>query len=661
VKQQNKDLRHALALLRNNITRVAEVAGIAESMDIQAWGHMLDTKLLPRISPDFPLMAAVCGGGSSGKSTLFNSLAGEKISPVGGTAGMNRRVLVSLHPQIPGKKDFLSAMFDPFGCVPNRLNHAGELTEPGGPLYAATVKIPRRLVVMDTPDFDTGAGGTYTNRETTQQALQAADILIYIFTNSNYNNRDNTDFISKMLTGIGTRKCFLVYRTYPSFTEEEVLEHADVVARNLYGRKAEENILGIYRADEDNAVAAGERHMTLKPARKGDPGFLEALKRIEHVHLRQELVYSILQDVLGKASDVLKAAEGSTEELKLYLDALQTVQSHCVHQALHQFPMGLVLKRFMNLWYQSDPPFLKAMRRTGDIIELPLKMLMGAVKWLKQGKASIGEKESESREFVKKVEEDLLGAINSLYARATGSEISVLLPVKDPVARRMRESVDRIRQLKSGLGNGKNPRTELVEKQALLSISTEAHPAILRAQQALRQREWKSILSSILEKKEIIFIPTQEIDRELALIVRDFRKKITFWNRVGQTFSAILNVLPATAAITYVLHTGDPMGAAGIKIKLTGLFGLHDLYALIAIPATTGMKKADRKRMEAMLVPVAQTWLENKLRAVQQIFEKEMTGGMITAGKQSLDELKGLNKEIKADLEFCIKANVTEL
>ena len=95
------------------------------------------------------------------------------------------------------------------------------------------------LVLLDTPDFDTGARGSYTNREVTRKALEASDILIYIFTNSNYNNRDNMDFISRMLTGIGRRKCFLIYRVYPSFTEQEVQEHAMIVARGIYGDEAD--------------------------------------------------------------------------------------------------------------------------------------------------------------------------------------------------------------------------------------------------------------------------------------------------------------------------------------------------------------------------------------------------------------------------------------
>ena len=116
------------------------------------------------------------------------------------------------------------------------------------------------------------------------------------------------------------------------------------------------------------------------------------------------------------------------------------------------------------------------------------------------------------------------------------------------------------------------------------------------------------------------------MERDLAALADHLRQRMGVLDQLRQTFAALLNVIPATAAITYILHTGDPVGAVGIKVKLTGLLGLHDLYALIAIPATAGMKKADQRQLEQMLAPVAQTWLAHKLTAVQTLFEEQITG-----------------------------------
>ncbi|MBW1849706.1 MAG: hypothetical protein JRJ27_21880, partial [Deltaproteobacteria bacterium] len=250
-----QNITDALKMLRTSIPAIQDRLRLDRSKDVATWTKIVDGKLLIRLSSDFPIMGTICGGGSSGKSSLFNSMVGKRVSPVGGSAGLNRRVLVSVHREIFNRPNILSALFEPFGCLPDPLKDTKDLTVSGHPLYVLSDAVPQNLVLMDTPDFDTGAKGIYINRDVTLKALESSDILIYIFTNSNYNNRENTDFISEMLTGIGMRKCFLVYRVYPSFEEEEVREHAMTVARNLYGNEADRYVLGIYRADEDNSVA----------------------------------------------------------------------------------------------------------------------------------------------------------------------------------------------------------------------------------------------------------------------------------------------------------------------------------------------------------------------------------------------------------------------
>ncbi len=340
-----QNINDALKILRTSIPALQDRLRLDRNKDVATWTKMVDGKLLTRLSSDFPIMATICGGGSSGKSSLFNSMVGKRVSPVGGSAGLNRRVLVSAHQEIFNRPSILPALFEQFGCLPDPLKDKKDLTIPGQPLYVLSDDVPQNLVLMDTPDFDTGAKGTYVNRDIALKALESSDILIYVFTNSNYNNRENTDFISEMLTGIGMRKCFLVYRVYPSFEQEEVEEHAMTVARNLYGDKADRHVLGIYRADEDNSVAAGKRFMALRPVRKKDPSFVKALRDIDSIKLRLELLSSILKDVLVMAGDLLEYGRISRDELRLYLDTLQTAQSHCVHEALQHFPMDLVVKR----------------------------------------------------------------------------------------------------------------------------------------------------------------------------------------------------------------------------------------------------------------------------------------------------------------------------
>ena len=131
------------------------------------------------------------------------------------------------------------------------------------------------------------------------------------------------------------------------------------------------------------------------------------------------------------------------------------------------------------------------------------------------------------------------------------------------------------------------------------------------------------------------------------------RSRMGLLDQIRQTFAALLNVIPATAAITYILHTGDPVGAAGIKVKLTGIFGIKDLYALIAIPATAGMNRADRRQLEMLLGPVAATWLEHKLEAVQTLFEKQITGQMMAQARSAKEQAQILIPALESALSVC--------
>ena len=148
------------------------------------------------------------------------------------------------------------------------------------------------------------------------------------------------------------------------------------------------------------------------------------------------------------------------------------------------------------------------------------------------------------------------------------------------------------------------------------------------------------------------------MENDLKNLADHFRSKMNLWSKISQTFWAFMNVLPATVAITYVLSTGDPVGAAGIKVKLAGLFGAKDLYALFAIPATTGMKKADQKQLQIMLGPIVETWLRHKLKIVQNLFEEHITGGILRVADESIAEATQRINDIEDSLKICTKGAV---
>lgn len=650
----NTVLYDTLKQLREDLPRLADDLKLGMDAEISYWNDIVDAKLLSRLAPDFPVVAAICGGGSSGKSTLFNSMAEAHISPTGGRAGINRRVLFSIPARRAAQTDFLADLARPFKDVPEPLENKEELSQPGKPLYVFHQSDLQNMVILDTPDFDTGAKGAYTNREVTRMALEASDILIYIFTNSNYNNRDNTDFIAQMLTGIGKRKCLLVYRVYPSYTQEEVLEHARTVAEGIYGKSADQYLLGVYRTDEDNEVAAGERFMTIRPVDAALPEFLQTLQSINAAAIRRELFSSTLNDAIQRAENIRNQSEVALEELRLYLDTFQIAQSHAVREALKNFPINRLMRRFARVWAATDPTHVKIMRRTGSVIELPIKMLLGAAGWAKDQLSLEKTGPASATEYAQKVDQDLVTAVTDIHSQTVSPQLAVKISAKDPLARRMMDAIDIIRVRKDP-AEGQNPRIESSGTGLTVSFLVDAHPVVRPEQERLRSRDFKSVLQSILDEKETILGISQDMEADLKQLADEFRRNMGLWRKISQTFWAFLNVLPATVAVTYVLSTGDPVGGVGIKVKLAGLFGAKDLYALFAIPFTTGLKKADRQQIEAMLQGILQTWLKDKSKIVQDLFEKNITGKIIRRARRSIADADHLINNVNDSLLICVQ------
>jgi len=645
------DLKGVLQDMEGLLGRLGARLGGCGRERLAQWKAVVNSRLLARFAPDAPLVAVICGGGSSGKSTLFNTLAGEAVSPAGGRAGMNRRVLIAASRQRFGSQEALSALFEPFGWHPRHLEDPLELTRPGEPLYVLSDALPPYLLLLDTPDFDTGAKGVYANRETARQALELADLMLYIFTNSNYANRDNTDFVAEMLTGVGQRRAFLVYRAYPSFEDSEVRRHAMTVAHNIYGSRAEDFLMGIYRADEDNEVAAGRKPMNLTPLEAGAPPLTDALTGMDPVPIRLALFSSVLQDVVDIAGEVTAESGVCLDELELYADALRAVQAECLQTALRHFPLDTVMRRFARIWSRGDPAHIRAMRKTGSIIAYPVKLVS---KLLKSGDSR--EPESAHREISEDVRQqiqaDLLSAANRLYEQILGPRIEVRIAASDPAAERMAQAVTRIRAAR-GIDGDTAPRVSGADTGGQRMLTANAPPALDESREQVRRHSWQSLAETLMARSRGVVDFSEHIDAELAQLADRLRSQMSWRARVTQTFAAFLNVLPATAAVTYILSTGDPVGAAGIKIKLGSLFGLHDLYALVALPATSGLNKADRRQLENLLAPVARVWLDDKAALVGRMLEDEITGPLLEGTHKDAEASRQLITQLEEKLSLC--------
>ncbi len=126
----------------------------------------VDDYLLPRaLNAAAPLVVVILGSTGSGKSSLFNALAGRAASPSGVLRPTTRRPTALVHPSDAGA-DLLPGMSsrDAVDVVP----------DPGG---------RRGLVVVDAPDFDSVE---LANRALAVELLEAADLVIFVTTATRY-------------------------------------------------------------------------------------------------------------------------------------------------------------------------------------------------------------------------------------------------------------------------------------------------------------------------------------------------------------------------------------------------------------------------------------------------------------------------------------------
>ena len=83
-----------------------------EQRQVRGSVELLERKVIPLLNHECPLLVAVTGGGSVGKSTLFNMLAGGKFSGVKSRAGYTKRTLAAIHPSVAGSEDRMALLFE---------------------------------------------------------------------------------------------------------------------------------------------------------------------------------------------------------------------------------------------------------------------------------------------------------------------------------------------------------------------------------------------------------------------------------------------------------------------------------------------------------------------------------------------------------------------
>lgn len=630
-------MHSALMDIRVSVESLHKTLNLESVGDIPGFLNVLDSKLLPRTMSDYPLMVAITGGGSSGKSTLFNSLVGSDISLTKARAGLTRRTLAAVNPEVLKQQNFMENLFSTFSELPAPLKSADELASKGPPRYIGCETLPANIVLLDTPDFDTGDSSGLFNRDSAKPILEASDVIIYVFTGTTYNNLANTQFLGSILHDLGSRKIILVYRCYSTLSGEEVEEHAQTVLANIYGSEGSKWCLGIYRMNEENLVAEGRKSATLHPLNTDSP-IEQTLGALSPHEVRTAFFNESIAKVYSMASAVRDAAESTRLQLDIYSSAVEIATSWAAADAVRSFPQVALLNRFIDIWNESKHFIIKA----------PVKIMY----WIKNllHRDQTGEDQLESLKSV--FRKDLVESANKLRNQLFAEGFAVKISDNDPNCKQAMENTISLSETDSL----QSDKFAIEKTLGGINLRVVQPTQIVSELSGKQNDSWELCLNKISEELQTVMEVSSEFEEKLREIARDFRKTLTFRERLRESVTSILPSLTAFTAITWVIGTGGTAAAGGGFIAyITSMFGMSDLLALIAIPAIPGLDKLHRATLAKLVEPIMSAWLEEKTVAVRVILDKHLSSPFLSSANEFAEQVVSPLKKLEMATETLCK------
>jgi hypothetical protein len=632
-------------LLQQSLIRISAglsaLSGALRGPDRKTCGDMvslLDRSIIPQLAADCPLLVAVTGGGSTGKSTIFNLLAGEKASAADPKAGFTRRMVAAIHPNVASDTRKMELLFERFraNAHPRRLENPDEALSPGDPVYVECPDIPEHLVYVDTPDFDTGTREGFTNRAAAKEILDVADVILYIATNATYNNKSSTDFVRSVLSEVGLRKVALLYRFSPVYPDEMVREHMDVLLANLYPDEptARGACIGIWRIDESNEVAAGIRDPQIRPLTGGIP-LANVLADIDPTKTRMKVLQSAIIDTSRHTHKWIEDIETMVQRYEVYGDALRFLTSDTCLKCTRLAPQKDILKLFDDEWKRAQPRFVRCGRW----------LTQSSAKFATQVKGIFTKKTKTdtSPSFEETFRKSFLENTRNLQKDLTLPKVCFDFPKTGRDLQKLAKLLHSLADNNPGDYSIKdmNPNKKVGNYTATVSrpeMPTHDGPGTVSAGDAL---------SRMAVQAAAVMGDTESIRPEIRKFVSKIRGEMTFWQSAKEGFSASLESLAVVGAVLYVVGTGDLVSGGTVL----SLFGWNDLIAVPALGAFIATKTGiDKKVLETQMSKLFTEWATEKVPKILSILEKGITGEDIAFCDESSKRLSSGLENLKTAL-----------
>ncbi|MGP5587365.1 dynamin family protein [Glutamicibacter ardleyensis] len=307
------DLLERVAKLEDSLTNLQFILAHdanGESLRIKAL-HQINDYLQPRIKNlNAPLLAVVGGSTGAGKSTLVNSLLGDRISRSGAVRPTTRTPVLAVNPA--DEPWFANERILP---ELTRLRGAGYSEGHGMERHDALLvvphnNVPRGLAILDAPDIDSVSDD---NRALAGQLLNAADLWIFVTTANRY-----ADAIPwEVLTEAGGRDitvCVILNRV-PSGAETDIVPD---LQRLLEAKNLDPKLLHVI-----NEVPLDEQHMI--PGERLEPisAWLNSLAA--NAAERQRIAEQTLDGAMKRLQEDVRCLGEQAEDQDLQLSALAKI------------------------------------------------------------------------------------------------------------------------------------------------------------------------------------------------------------------------------------------------------------------------------------------------------------------------------------------------
>lgn len=634
-------------VLRQSLIRVAQglndIAGSLLDKERESCAGVISTlnrSVIPQLSSDCPLLVAVTGGGGTGKSTIFNFLAGAKVSASDPRAGYTRRMVAAIHPKVAADKQKMELLFERFraNSRPRALTSPEEALEPGDPVYVECPSIPEHLVLVDTPDFDTGTKEGFTNRDAAREILDVADVVLYIATNATYNNKSATDFVRSVLSEIGVRKVALLYRFSPVYDDDMVREHMTVALSNLYPDKqtAKKACIGIWRIDESNEVAAGKCNPEIRPI-NGGASLADVLAALDPTKTRTDVMRGAIDESLRHADKWIQESETEALKYVAYRDSLKFLTSVESLECMKITPQREVLRLFLEEWEHAQPKFVRYGHCLSRTTLKAARGVKGFVKGLVSKNQSLSTDNGPS--FEETFRTEFLKSVQRLRKDMELHRVSFDFPKKDPDMRHLFEALETLcKKFPDDYRlvdvNSKNYTAE-VARPVDLDIDTDNGRSV---------DKW---LDAVCAKAAAIVGETESLRPDVKNLVRSIREKMTLLQKAKEWSWASLDSLAVLGSLCYVVATGDAFTGG----TLMSMFGLNDLVAIPALGTFFGGHgKIDEKNVQEQMKRLFTIWAEGKTNQIRPILEEEISGRDIAACDKTAKRLEGALGGLKSAL-----------